>query len=341
VTVDRRPLAVLPCPLEDDFDVHADEERVLERLTLHVLDASGAADPAVREAEILITGISTQTVSGREIADAMPRLRWIQSMTAGVNDVVSASLLERDVLVTSTAGAYALAIAEYAFAAMVMLTRGLPELVVAKERRAWAEDHPLGGELAGKCVGIIGFGGIGTALARHCTAAGMSVWALRRRAAAPAGSPPIERLLTPAELPHLLEASDFVVVAASLNPSSLGLIGAAELERMKPGAFLVNIGRGELVDETALVGALGSGRIAGAMVDVTAVEPLPGDNPLWALPNLWITPHMAGGTRESRTRALTLLLENIGHYLDGHAAAMRNIVDLRHELGLIPRGERC
>src|SRR5262249_35294575 len=162
--------------------------------------------------------------------------------------------------------------------------------------------------LSGKRLGIVGFGGIGHVLARICTAAGMSVWGLRRTKAADAG--PAERVLGPEQLHELLAASDFVVLAASLNPSSQGLIGRPELASRKRGAFLTSVRGGALIDEPALGEALTSDRVAGAMVDVTAVEPLPGGSPLWKLPNLWITPHLAGGTRESRDRALAVFEQN-------------------------------
>jgi phosphoglycerate dehydrogenase-like enzyme len=325
--------AVVPRPLDDDFDLAADAEDVLGLLHVHVVEDPASGQPALDEAEILITGIGTQNASANDLARAMPRLRWIHSMTAGIEDVLSHDLLERRILVTNGAGAYATAIAEYAFAAMVMLCRRIPELAVAHERHRWLESHPLGSELAGKRVGIVGYGGIGRALARLCAAAGMTVWGLRRKHAVEDEEGPAERVLEPGQLPELLAWSDFVVLAASLNPSSRGLLGSAQLEAMKPGAFLVNVSRGALVDEAALAPALTSGRLGGVLLDVTALEPLPETSELWGLPNLWTTPHIAGGTHESRGRALLVLLTNVRHYLAGRLEDMVNVVDLPHELG--------
>jgi phosphoglycerate dehydrogenase-like enzyme len=234
-------------------------------------------------------------------------------------------------LVTNGASAYAPAIAEYAFAAMTLLARELPGLLVAGSRGTWS-DHRLGRELSGKRLGVVGYGGIGRALARICSGAGMSVWGLRRTTTGDPG--PAEGILGPDQLGELLSRSDFVVLAASLNPSSRGLIGAAELALMKPGAFLINVSRGALVDESALAAALAGGRLAGSMIDVTAIEPLPPDSPLWTLPNLWITPHMAGGTHESRDRALRVFERNLSRYLAGRRDEMLNVVDVAHELGL-------
>jgi len=321
--------AVAPAALEDDFDLARDADRVLDRLDLRVVADPG---PTVADAEILITGLTTQTAPGAEFAAAMPRLRWVHSLTAGVEDLVSEDLLRRGVVVTNGAGAYATAIAEYAFAAMVMLARSLPQLVIAHAEGGWVEEHPLGSELAGKRVGIVGYGGIGRAVAGLCCAAGMSVWGLRRRPAA-GDTAPAERVLAPEDLPRLLAECEFIVLAASLNPSSRGLLGPAELEAIRPGAYLVNLSRGALLDEAALASALRSGHLAGAVIDVAVAEPLPASSELWRVPNLLITPHMSGGSRESRDRAFDLLLANLGHYLTGHPEEMANVVDLQRELG--------
>jgi phosphoglycerate dehydrogenase-like enzyme len=324
--------AVIPCPLSDDFDLRVDTDNVLGRLQLCLVAEPSSGDPALDEAEILITGISTQAADPHDLVRRMPRLRWIHSVTAGVDDLVSEQLLERQILLTNGSGAYAIAIAEYAFASMVMLCRGIPELISAHERRAWRGEHALGSELAGKRVGIVGFGGVGRSLARLCTAAGMSVWALRRTSVKVDESDPVERVITPDQLPELLAASDFVVLAASLNPASRGMVGHAEFGAIKSGAFVLNVSRGALIDEAALTSAITSGRVAGAMLDVTAVEPLPKQSDLWHLPNVWITPHMAGGTHESRERAFRVLLANVDNYLAGRVGSMVNVVDVQREL---------
>jgi phosphoglycerate dehydrogenase-like enzyme len=324
-------VAVVPRPFEEDFETSADVDGVLRRLELHVVDDPASGSRGLRDGEILFTDFGGQVVSALELAAAMPRLRWLHSMYAGVEGLLAEPLLEREIVVTSSAGAYAEAMAEYAFAAMVLLARRLPELVVAAARREWRSPHPLGYELAGRRAGIVGYGGVGRALAAICRGAGMSVWATRRRAAREADDP-AERVLPPEELDELLAASDFVVVAASLNPSSRELLGPRQLEAVKPGAFLVNVARGALVDDAALADALRSGRLAGAIVDVTAVEPLPPASALWDVPNLWVTPHMSGGTFESRARSFELMLGNCKAYLDGRLDELRNRVDLAREL---------
>jgi phosphoglycerate dehydrogenase-like enzyme len=331
--------AVLARPLEEDFDTRADREGVLRRLDLHVVDDPVSESAALRESEILITGFGAQTLPALELVRAMPRLRWVHSMYAGFEDLLGEELLERQIVATNSAGAYGEAMAEYAFAAMVLLARKLPALFVAASHREWRSEHPLGAEVAGRRVGIVGYGGTGHALARRCASAGMSVWGVRRRAYREPNDP-AERVLHVEELDELLCESDFVVVAASLNQSTRGLLGSRQFEAMRPGAFLVNVARGALVDEPALAEALRSGRLGGAVIDVATVEPLPAESELWDAPNLWLTPHMSGGTVESRTRAFEILLANCRAYLGGRLGEMLNRIDLAFELGL-PEGAAC
>jgi phosphoglycerate dehydrogenase-like enzyme len=323
---------VLPSPLGDDYVVTPEAEAVLDRLLVCVVRDPGSGDPPLAEGEILVTGLERQAAPAVEFVRRMPRLRWIHSVTAGIADLLAPELVERAIVVTNSAGVYAGAIAEYSLAALVLLGRRIPELLRAAGERRWVDEHPLGRELAGRQVGIVGYGGIGRALARLCTQAGMRVRAVSRTPTEVGTHDPAERVLTVDRLSELLAWSDFVVVAASLNPSSHGLIGAAELEAVKPGAFLVNVSRGALVDERALVTALSTGRLAGAMIDVTADEPLPAASELWDAPNLWITPHMAGGTMEGRARALDLLVANVERYLDRGAEALLNVVEIAREL---------
>jgi phosphoglycerate dehydrogenase-like enzyme len=318
---------VLPRPLTDDFVLTPAARDVLARVEVKVVtdtrsDALGAAD-------VFVTGISTETLDPLEIARQMPNLRWIHTMTAGIGSVASPELLARDILVTNAAGAYAPAIAEYTFAALVLLTRGLPELLVASSQRRWA-DHALGLDLAGKRIGIIGLGGIGRRVASLCLAAGMHVRAIRRSPTDADRDVGFE-VGPPGDLDALLASSDAIVVAASSNPTTQGLLSARELALMPPHALLVNVSRGQLVDEPALMAALHERRLGGAVLDVTATEPLPPDSPLWSAPNLWITPHMAGGTLESRARSLELLVENLDRYLAGDRNLV-NRVDLSAEL---------
>jgi len=174
----------------------------------------------------------------------------------------------------------------------------------------------------------VGYGGVGRRLALAAKALGMTVLATRRTPLVTSAEP-LDVLLPPEALSRLLADSDFVVVSASLNSSTKGLIGDRELRTMKQGAFLINLSRGALIDQDALVQALTDRRIGGAVIDVANPEPLPSDSPLWNAPNLWITPHVAGDTVEGRQAAIDLLCENLRFYVRGKADRMTNLVDVR------------
>jgi phosphoglycerate dehydrogenase-like enzyme len=297
------------------------------RLRLVPVEGAAATLPDLSSDEVLLHGFWYGLPIVEEVLARMPRLRWLHSTGAGVDDLVAAGLSNRDVLVTNVAGAYAPAMAEYAVAAMVFLARDVIGLLDAQRKRHWLERvAPTGTTLHGKQVGIIGYGSIGRHLARACSALGMRVWATRRTPLF-TSSEPLERWLPPSQLPELLTASDFVVVAASLNSTTLNLLGEAEFRAMKPGAFLVNVARGGLVDQDALLAALREGRLGGAVLDVTTPEPLPEDSPLWRQPNVLITPHLSGDTQEGWNRGIELFCANLGRYLNGSFATMANVVD--------------
>jgi phosphoglycerate dehydrogenase-like enzyme len=321
---------VLLRPLSDDFELTPAAREVLDLVEIEVVrDVASSAD-ALATADVLVAGISTEALDPLELAREMPNLRWIHTMTAGIGTLATGELVEREIVVTNASGAYATAIAEYVFAALVMLRRGLPELLVTRAQHQWSE-HGLGRELAGTQVGIIGFGGIGRRVAMLCAHAGMQVRAIRRRPAAGDQRAAVH-VGPPGELDELLATSDAIVLSASSNRSTRHLIGARELALMPRHAVLVNVSRGELVDEAALAAALRDGAIAGAMIDVTAEEPLPAASPLWSLPNLWITPHMSGASVESRARSLDLLVENLRRYLSDGPGDLVNRVDVALDL---------
>ena len=321
---------ILLRPLSDDFELTPAAREVLDLVEIEVVrDVASSAD-ALRTADVLVAGISTEVLDPLELARAMPNLRWAHTMTAGIGSLADPELVEREIVVTNASGVYAIAMAEYVFAALVLLRRGLPELLIARAQHEWSE-HGLGRELAGTQVGIIGFGGIGRRVAMLCAGAGMHVRAIRRRPTEDDQQAAVH-VGPPGELDELLATSDAIVLSASSNRSTQHLIGARELTLMPRHAVLVNVSRGELVDEAALADALRDGAIAGAMIDVTSQEPLPAASPLWSLPNLWITPHMSGASAESRARSLDLLVENLRRYLSAGPGDLVNRVDVARDL---------
>ncbi len=274
--------------------------------------------------EVIVTGMP-QDVFERLLAG--PGVRWVHSISAGVEHLPLAAMARRGILLTNSAGAYAAAMAEYALGAAMMLARGFPRWLDAQRERRWLDDDgPELRLLRGKRLGIVGYGAVGREVAARGRALGMEVWATKRTPIF-VTSEPLDRLLPAADLLELLAAADVVVLCASLNRSTRRLIGERELSAMKPSACLINVARGGLIDEDALVRTLREGRLAGAVLDVTQDEPLPSDGPLWTTPNLIVTPHVSGHAAESWEWAVGFLCRNLRLYLDGMPERMGNLVD--------------
>ncbi|MFI5321451.1 MAG: 2-hydroxyacid dehydrogenase [Myxococcota bacterium] len=244
-----------------------------------------------------------------ELLAAAPRLRVVSSCSVGVDHVDLGAARARGVRVGHTPGVLTEATADLAFALLLAAARRIPEadrfVRDGSWRKAWEPTLLLGCELAGATLGVIGLGAIGRAVARRAAGFGMRVAAWTRSGRGGAG---IESVPT---LDALLARADVVSVHVARTPETLGLIGARELALMKPGALLVNTARGGIVDERALCEALASGRLGAAALDVFAAEPLPGDSPLLAAPNLVLAPHIGSATRETRARMAELCVRNL------------------------------
>jgi phosphoglycerate dehydrogenase-like enzyme len=205
---------------------------------------------------------------------------------------------------------------------MFALSRRLHFFVKAQAERRWERRGRLG-ELEGATLGVIGVGAIGAKLAEKARGVGMRVLGLRRDPAR--ACPNVEHMFGPDGLHALLAQADWVAITAALTPETQGLFGAAELAAMKPGAYLINIGRGAIVDEQALIAALRDGGIGGAGLDVFEHEPLPDDSPLWTLKNVIVTPHFAGATPHYAERVTDIFVDNLARYRRGEP--LRNVVD--------------
>jgi phosphoglycerate dehydrogenase-like enzyme len=279
----------------------------------------------------------------RDLARA-PALKWVQLHMAGVNALHGHPLyMSSAVPLTTTSGVHAGTIAEYALAVLLALAHRVPRMVEWKARGGWPPDEQrwslfVPAELRGATLGIIGYGSIGRELARMATAAlAMQVIALKRDPSRRADSDycppgtgdPQGRLpamwLGPEGLGELLERSDVVVMAAPLTRETRGMLGAAELARMKPSAYLINVGRGASVDEAALAQALRAGRLAGAAIDVFAEEPPPAGHPLYACDTALVSPHVSGFLPSYDDRCTDLFAENLRRWLAG--APLLNLVD--------------
>ncbi len=266
-------------------------------------------------------------VAGKEFARLVglgPQVRWLHTASAGVDHVLTPDVRAKAGLtVTDSGPAFEVAISEFVLAWMLLVARGLPALMANQRERKWQSVPQF--ELHGKTVGIVGLGPIGRGTAVHAKGFEMRTLGLRRRSAPVDG---VDEVLTgPEGLARLLAESDFVVVAAALTGETRALIGAEQLARMKPNAWLINIARGGLVDEPALIAALQAHEIGGACLDVFAQEPLPQDSPLWDLPNVHIAPHNSPGWDPNlHARQKVIFLDNLGRFARGEA--LTNVVDI-------------
>ena len=265
----------------------------------------------VEEADAIVIG----TRMASHLIDILPRakrVRWIHALAAGVDPLPFDLLRRTAITVTNSRGLYADALAEFVVAAMLWFAKDLRRATRNQDARKW---EPFTVQrLEGQTAGMIGFGGIGHAVARRAEALGMRTIAARRRSEL--GDPTVDDVIAEA---------DYVVLAAPLTPATYGLMNAPRIARMKPTAALINVSRGALVDEAALVEALQSQRIKGAALDVFAVEPLPPEHPLWQLDNVLVVPHSADRVADSHDRAMTFFLENLGRFERGEA--LENVVD--------------
>lgn len=261
--------------------------------------------------------------------DVAHALRWIALPSAGADYAVEHGLVRPGgPVVTTASGVHAAPISEHVFALLLMWVRRWPRLYDLQRRGEWPTDRwsslqPR--ELHGATLGVLGLGAIGREVARIGRGFGMRVLAMRRGARPGDADADADALYPPEGLRELLAQADYVVIAAPATPQTRHLIDADALAAMMPDAFLVNIARGSLVDEKALVAALESGRLGGAGLDVFEQEPLPSESPLWRLPNVILSPHVAGLTDQYSRRLTDLLLDNLARYRTGQP--LRNVVD--------------
>ena len=255
------------------------------------------------------------------------RLRWIHSSAVGVGGLLIPEVVASDVVVSCSRGVHSEAIAEHALALALALRRNLPLAVRRQDERQWAQAEISGKRVAtlgGTHMLVVGLGTIGARVARFAAGMGMRVTGIRRRLDEPP-PPGVSSVLPPEQLRSALAEADVVVLALPRTEETRAFIGQAELDAMKPTAILINIARGRLVDEPALIRALESGRLAGAGLDAFQQEPLPSDSPLWRLPNVLLTPHTAAFAGDYWPPVVDLFLENVARFKRGETII--NVVD--------------
>jgi phosphoglycerate dehydrogenase-like enzyme len=277
----------------------------------------------IAEADVVV-------VSGMWRNDLIPhaaKLKFIQSISSGMDQYSREQLAAKGVQLASAAGVNARAVAEHALALMLAIMRRLPEARDNQHKKMWrgmlGDLTQREDELGGKTALIVGMGRIGSHLAKLCKAFDMKVLGIRRDPAQ--GANGADSIHGMAELVTLVPQADFVVLTCALTPETTGLMGAAAFAAMKPSSVFVNVARGKVADEAALIRTMQDGRIWAAGIDVTADEPLPEASPLWTLPNVFVTPHTAGETRAYEDNVLDILIENLGRLWRGETA-LRNQV---------------
>lgn len=262
------------------------------------------------------------------LIDKAAKLRFVQSISAGVDQYDQAALRAKGVRLASAQGVNANAVSEHAMALILAMVRLLPQARDNQSKHHWrgmiGEIAQREDELGGKLLLVVGLGRIGGRLARLAKAFGMRVVGLRRDPAA--GAEGADAVHAIGELAHWLPQADFVALTCPLTPETQGLIDARALGLMKPSARLINVARGKVVDEPALIAALREGRIAGAALDTVVEEPLPAASPLWDLPNVFVTPHSAGETQRYEDNVLDILMENIARLQRGETQLKNQIV---------------
>jgi phosphoglycerate dehydrogenase-like enzyme len=256
-----------------------------------------------------------------------PALRWVHATSAGAGELVRRAGLDRDALervaVTTSSGVHAVPLAEFAVGGLLAIAKDLPGLTAAQRARSWPTVRQPLRELRGQTLVLVGLGEIGREVARLGKALGMRTVGVRRGKGAP---PPFTDEVHGADrLPELAGRADAMVVSLPLTGETAGLLDRATIERLPPACIFVNVGRGGVVDESALVDALRERRIAGAVLDVFATEPLPPDSPLWTLPNVLVSPHGAALSEHENERIVELFVANLRRYLDG--APLANAVE--------------
>jgi len=288
-------------------------------LVLQVARSPDDADVDYARVEILIAfgmGITDLLFS------RMPRLQWVQSLATGVDHFLRSKTLPADVILTSGRGIHGPAMRETVLHLMLSIGHDSNGLVQDKAARRWdRRPWPL---LAGKTAVIIGTGVAGSAIGASLQALGMRAVGVSRTPREAAG---FDMVVPQGELAQIVATADYVINVLPSDASNLKLVGREVFASMKPGAFFINVGRGETVDEQALIEVLRDGRIAGAGLDVFATEPLPSDSPLWGLSNVFISPHIGGLFEEYQQMAMPLINSNMSAFLSGRTDQMTNVID--------------
>ena len=261
----------------------------------------------------------------RQVFSMCPRVRWVHARSAGLDSVLFPELVESPVPLTNGSGVFSPPLGEFALGAILYFAKDFRRMVRSQEAGVWDQfDMP---EIAGQTVGIVGYGDIGRAVATRVRPMGMRVLAIKRHIGLYNADPLVDKLYRPDDRLEMIARCDYIVGCAPLTPETRGMIGEPEFGAMKREAVVINIGRGPVIDETAMVRALSAGRIKGAALDVFDTEPLPGGHPLYRLGNVLLSPHCADHTPDWLERGMRFFLEQFERF--GKGEPLLNVVDKR------------
>ena len=309
-------LLTLPEPIRNQY-----RDRLRKRfpeIAIELVDHHSKVGPYIGKADALIT--FAPMLSG-DVLTAATQLKWVQALGTGVDNLIDQSALPKDVIVTNMRGIHGAPVSEAALAGMLALARGLRRAIGAQDHRQWRRFPAQ--LLQDKTVGIFGVGQIAEILAPKCKAFGMRVIGVT---SAPRELAGFDRFYRRADLPQVVGDFDFLVLLTPLSAATRNSIDAGILAAMKPTSFLINLARGGIVDEPALIEALAKGRIAGAALDVFNEEPLPADHPFWSMPNVIVTAHQGGFCDVYIDHALPTIVANMERFLKGDFNGMINVV---------------
>jgi phosphoglycerate dehydrogenase-like enzyme len=306
-------------------------EAVSPRIRVVLVPAEGPAPPEVGEAEVFYRSYALQRDAVEAVLERATKLRWMHVPAAGVEIALTPRAMEADYTITSVRGVYDVPVAEHGLALILAAARRLPAYFAAQQEGRWLraatwdavqQETVLPVLLRGRTAAIVGFGGIGGTLAGYLKALGMRVLGVRRELKPDARA---DVMYSPDQLDEVIPQADFIVLAVPMTAATVRIMGAEQIARMKPTAWLVNLGRGRQVDDAALLAALEGRRIGGACLDVFSQEPLPADSPYYRLPNVIVTPHIAGAFPDLNERDREDFVANLRRYVAGQP--LTSVVD--------------
>jgi len=297
-------------------------EALPDTITIAAGSMTEAFERVAARADVILYGDAGTGIL-EQVWRMAPRVRWIHSLSAGLDGMLFPELVESPVPLTNARGVFSDALSEFAIGAVLFFAKDFRRLIRGQMAGVWEAFDVVA--IRGQSLGIVGYGDIGRAVASRGHALGMKVLAMRRRPELSREDPFVTQMFGPDQRHEMLAQSDYVVVTMPHTPQSHGLIGEREFEAMKPSAVLINIGRGPVVDEAALIRALTGKCIRGAALDVFDVEPLPAGHPFFGLDNVLLSPHSADNTAGWKERSMRVFLENFERFRRGEP--LENVVN--------------